>query len=189
MPSCLPARPGVAESSGSRPLGRSSRRRRPSPLRSAATSAHSSCSNEPVAAPACSPLTGRALPDANNDELGRFERGEPDEDRRPAGVNVGLVIVEQSHLTTYAWSAVRPANAPRRNRSCRNAPTLSLSWAHSGSSFGSKTTHPRPRSRGSSRCRASRRTGRHWVALVHPATPPESQLRHLAWLDGGGLSL
>ena len=53
------------------------------------------------------------------------------------------VVVSSSHLTKYASRGVVPWNAPWRNRSCMNAPTLSRICAHSGSSFGSNTTHLR----------------------------------------------
>ena len=55
------------------------------------------------------------------------------------------VVVSLSHLTKYASRGVVPWNAPWRNRLCMNAPTLSRICAHSGSSFGSNTTHCVPR--------------------------------------------
>ena len=51
------------------------------------------------------------------------------------------VVVSPSHLTKYASRGVEPWNAPLRNSVCMNAPTFSRICAHSGSSFGSNTTH------------------------------------------------
>ena len=55
------------------------------------------------------------------------------------------VVVSLSHLTKYASRGVLPWNAPCRKRLFMNAPTFRRICAHSGSSFGSNTTHCVPR--------------------------------------------
>jgi hypothetical protein len=51
------------------------------------------------------------------------------------------VVVSASQRTKNASRGVAPWKAPRRNRSCMNAPIEVRIWAHRGASLGSKTTH------------------------------------------------
>ena len=51
------------------------------------------------------------------------------------------VVVSLVALDEVGIARRLPWNAPCRNRFCMNAPTFSRICAHSGSSFGSNTTH------------------------------------------------
>ena len=95
-------------------------------------------------------LSGDLL-DLEHDELRGLERREADDDVDDAEVDVVLRRgVACRTCTKYASRAEVPWNAPWRNRLCMKAPTLSRICAHSGSSFGSNTTHFSPRYRLSS---------------------------------------
>ncbi len=62
-----------------------------------------------------------------------------------------------------------------------NAPTLSRICAHSGSSFGSKTTHCVPRKSDSSRKSAVRRTGRYFHSEASRSAPARVRAPQTTW--------
>ena len=77
--------------------------------------------------------------------FGWFERRETHLDIDDAVCDIGLRRDITITLYEIGLARRRALEAPLRNRSCMNAPTLSLICDHSGSSFGSKTTHLVPR--------------------------------------------
>src|SRR6266849_1398970 len=85
------------------------------------------------------------LLELDDHEFRRLQGCEADHDIDHAAIDIALrggfavALHEVGCLWRFAWKA------PWRNRSCIKTPTLSRICAHSGSSFGSNTTHCVPR--------------------------------------------